>query len=283
MINIKSIKELSLAELKMESKIMADILNKRLRRLEKEGLASSSVFYSYVTKYARQGKEFIDYTKKGQVKYITGFKKYNRTEMINIYKNLKAGMVSTTSTVKGTKQAVRKKAQSMQDLFGEVLDMMNMVDVNDLFKYARESGFLRTYGSDTVEKMLDKNRMINEVRERMEKINDITVRTAKGQLPNSQVINSMSLSDKEFNEWVNKTQKKQDNYLEKKVQRQAERALMTEEEKQFEELEKATKRTARKQIAEESNIANINKNLNKNINNNVLTKKKANTTKKKKK
>ena len=209
MITNVSIKELSLPQLKMETKIMADILNKRLRRLEKEGIETSSVFYEYTKKYARQGKEFIDWTKKGQVKYITGFKKYDRKQMVQIYKALKKAMSATTSTVSGTKKATAKKAESLKAWFEDTeieLNTKSVNDINDFFKTARENGFLRVYGSDTAMDMIKKGKTIEEVKQRMQKINDISKMQAKGQLPNKQVIKSMTLNDEDFQKWLDKSE-----------------------------------------------------------------------------
>lgn len=265
MITTKTIKELTLQELKLEAKIMADILNKRLRRLEKEGLESSSVFYSYVTRYAREGKEFIDYTKKGQVKYITGFKKYDRNEMIKIYKSMRNAMDATSSTVTGVKKINVKKLNTLKKLFDDVGDSLNdaeIQDINDLFKTARESGFLRTYGSDTVMKMASKGTTIDEVKQRMNQINDVSQKISRGQIPNRQVIKAMTLSQEEFNAWIN--EKEVSDYT-RAVRRTASDVVLTDEQREFKQFSSKVRRNANSLTKEEAEVARISKRLKKNI------------------
>ena len=265
MITNVSIKELSLQQLRMETKIMADILNKRLRRLEKEGIETSSVFYEYTKKYARQGKEFIDWTKKGQVKYITGFKQYDREQMIKIYKAMRKAMSATTSTVSGTKKATAKKAESLKAWFEDTeieLNTKTVNDINDFFKTARENGFLRVYGSDTAMEMIKKGKTVEEVKQRMQKINDISAMQAKGQLPNKQVIKAMTLNAQDFQKWLDQYEVR--DYTQG-IRRTSNDVIKTDEQRDFDKLSKNVAKQANKQTKEENEIAKISKKLKKNI------------------
>ena len=265
MIN-KPIKEMTLKELKMESKIMADILNKRLRRLEEQGFASSSVFYEYTRKYARQHKEHIDYTKQGKVKYSTGFGKYNRGEMITIYKAMKKAINASTSTVTGTKKALKKKELALRAYlknngFDEHI-FLEVSDINEIFKTARETGFLNTYGSDTVMKMANTGKNAQTIQDRINKISDVSNLLSKKQLPNASVVKSMSMSDRDFDEWLDS---KVTNSYNRAVRATNKRILQTDEERELETISRNTARTARTITKEENEIANISKALNNNL------------------
>lgn len=265
MIN-KPIQEMTLKELKMESKIMADILNKRLRRLEEQNLASSSMFYEYTTNYARQHKQFIDYTKQGKVKYSTGFGKYNRGEMISIYKAMRKATSASTSTVTGTKKALKKKELAIRAYlkdngFDEHI-FLEVSDINELFKTARETGFLNTYGSDTVMKMANSGKSLQTLQDRIKKINDVSNRLSKKQLPNASVVKSMSMSDRDFDKWLDNEETKS---FTRAVRATNKRLLQTDEEREFETISRNTARKARTVTKQENEIANISKALNNNL------------------
>ena len=54
--------------------------------------------------------------------------------------------------------------------------------------------------------MIKKGKTVEEVKQRMQKINDISQMQAKGQLPNKQVIEAMTLNDEDFQKWLDKSE-----------------------------------------------------------------------------
>lgn len=99
---------------------MANVINKRLYNLEKKGLTEQSNEYQIIEKYAMKGAvSFNVNMKKGTIRVKTsakGMKGREREEFVNVLRNI---MRSKTSTVKGTKEAMRKRYEGFLESEGK--------------------------------------------------------------------------------------------------------------------------------------------------------------------
>ena len=99
---------------------MANVINKRLYNLEKKGLTEQSNEYQIIEKYAMKGAvSFNVNMEKGTIRVKTsakGMKGREREEFVNVLRNI---MRSKTSTVKGTKEAMRKRYEGFLESEGK--------------------------------------------------------------------------------------------------------------------------------------------------------------------
>ncbi|MBR6675290.1 MAG: hypothetical protein IKL32_05175, partial [Alphaproteobacteria bacterium] len=195
----------------------------------------------------------------------TSFSKFNRGELISIYKSLQSGMKASTSTVSGTKKSIEKKRKTLEKWFDEhelAMAYINVQDINDIFKTARETGFLNTYGSDTVMKMANSGKNVATVQDRIRRIDDVSDKLKKGQIANSKVLKSMQLNDRDFQAWLD--EQEMSDYT-RALRRTNANAVKTDEQREFDKLSSKTKRNANALTKEENEIATISKRLNKNL------------------
>ena len=179
---------------------------------------------------------------------------------------MKKAINASTSTVTGTKKALKKKELALRAYlknngFDEHI-FLEVSDINEIFKTARETGFLNTYGSDTVMKMANTGKNAQTIQDRINKISDVSNLLSKKQLPNASVVKSMSMSDRDFDEWLDS---KVTNSYNRAVRATNKRILQTDEERELETISRNTARTARTITKEENEIANISKALNNNL------------------
>lgn len=119
---------------------MANVINKRLYNLEKSGLTEQSNEYQIIEKYAMKGAiSFNVNMEKGTIRVKTsdkGLKGREREEFVNVLRNI---MRAKTSTVKGTKEAQKKRYEGFLESEGKTKKELPRKKYDDIWKAFRKA------------------------------------------------------------------------------------------------------------------------------------------------
>lgn len=102
--------------------------NTRLVALEKKGLADTSRAYQYVFSEMPNRYGLTSVSKSGHLKFVTSFKKLSESDLQTLQAEVTNFLKAQTSTIKGAKQAQKKRTENFRKQFG-----------NDIYKKYSES------------------------------------------------------------------------------------------------------------------------------------------------
>lgn len=116
--------------------------NKRIDRLEKSGLASSSAAYRYLEAQHAAGANWLYMNKKGQIRFRGNISKMSADKIDQLAHEVRGYRQAVTSSVKGTKRTRAKQVES----FNKRLEEMGVKESrkSDTIKQIQSSNAIKT-------------------------------------------------------------------------------------------------------------------------------------------
>lgn len=153
-----NIKEMSDTQLKDRIRQLAKTSNQRLRQLEKDGLAESSVSYKAIQRlhFDKEQYPFMTETGKGEIKFRTALTGVSREQLeveLSALRDFLGRRSSTSTGVRALHEANWRKYNEKMEAEGK--KAVSFQAFSETYKDALIKKFIEQYGSDEVHKIIE--------------------------------------------------------------------------------------------------------------------------------